>query len=57
MSTVLLLSVGNEKCDWWVTSSGIMFIPSFMKVDWLMQMFKLKTYTDGIVICLLSSVM
>ena len=59
MSTVLLLSVGNERCDCWVTSSGIMFIPSFMEVGRLMQMFKLKTYTDGMVIlvCLLSSVM
>ena len=59
MSTMLLLSVGNERCDCWVTSSGIMFIPSFMEVGRLMQMFKLKTYTDGMVIlvCLLSSVM
>ena len=57
MSTMLLLSVGNERCDCWVTSSDIMSTPSLMKVSWLMmQMFKLKTYTDSMVICLLSSV-
>ena len=56
MSTVLLLSVGSERCDCCVISSGIMFIPRFMKVGRLMQMFKLKAHTDGMVICLLSSV-
>jgi hypothetical protein len=39
-----------------MTSSGTMFIPSFMKVGQLMQMFKLKTYTDSVAIYLLSSV-
>jgi hypothetical protein len=36
--------------------SGTMFIQRFMKVGQLMQMFKLKTYTDSVVIFLLSSV-
>jgi hypothetical protein len=43
-------------CDCWVTSSGIMFNPIFMKVGRLMQMFQLKTYTDSVVIRLLSSI-
>jgi hypothetical protein len=56
MSTMLLLNVVNERCDCWMTSSGTMFIQSFMKVGQLMHMFKLKTYTDSVVIFLLSSV-